>query len=470
MLRVRRFCSQAAAALEAPNTPATGGKSSLRPGGLRPSEIVAYLDEYIIGQKDAKRAVANALRNRWRRQQLPEEIRREIQPRNILMVGSTGIGKTEIARRIAQLTSAPFLKVEETKYTEVGYHGADVDTCVKDLVAVAMKKQRHLLEEEFREIAVKQVEDQLLVAVIGNLSNPADHETWMKHLRGGLLDDKTITVDVPNVAGAGDAGANLPEGFFFDPKGSGSGAFKVLGGGGGRASEKRRLTVKEARSRLMQVAFDKLINQELIMQRALTAVEQEGIIFIDEIDKICSRAGTTYGVDASGEGVQRDLLPIIEGCEVNVAKFGTVKTDHILFICAGAFHAVKPSDMLPELQGRLPVRVSLAPLTEADFVRILTEPKNNFLRQQTALMMTDGVNVVFPDETVREIAKVTFEINTHVENIGARRLHTVIEKVMEDISFCAADGTATEVVVTAENVRKAVGDLLKKTDLHRFIL
>ena len=421
------------------------------------------MDEYIIGQKDAKRAVANALRNRWRRQQLPEAVRKDIMPRNILMVGATGIGKTEIARRIAQLTSAPFVKVEATKYTEVGYHGADAETCVKDLVAVAVKKQRQILEDEFREVASKQVEEQLLVAVIGSLSNPADHDTWLKHLRAGLLDEKTVTVEVPT--GTAGSGETSTEGFFFDPKSSG---FKILGG---RTSEKKRLTVKEARGKLLQTAFDKLINQDLIVQRALQAVEQEGIIFIDEIDKICSRPGTTYGADASGEGVQRDLLPIIEGCEVNVGKFGAVRTDHILFICAGAFHSVKPSDMLPELQGRLPVRVGLTALTEADFVRILTEPKNNFLVQQAALMLTEGVKVEFPEETVREIAKVTHEINMHVENIGARRLHTVIEKVMEEISFTAPDNPENlEVVVTPDHVRKALGDMLKKTDLHKFIL
>ena len=456
----RRFCTATAAGKPAETAHANQPTSSLPVNsGMRPSEIVKWLDQFIIGQSSAKRAVANALRNRWRRQQLPEEIRSEITPRNILMVGPTGVGKTEIARRLAKLADAPFIKVEATKYTEVGFHGKDVDSIIKDLVDVSLKRQKMRLEQEMSAKAEKEVEGILLNAAVGNLSSPADHETWLGYLRQGLLDDKSVTVEVPISSN------NSDDSLFFDPTGS---SFRLVGGRGG--TEKKRMTVADARKRLLSAAMDRLIPPDVLIQRAVQSAEQEGIVFIDEIDKICNKAGFSHGVDASGEGVQRDLLPIIEGCEVSCGKYGNVKTDHVLFICAGAFHSVKPSDMLAELQGRLPVRVQLHSLSEAELVRVLKEPKVNVLKQQELLMSTEGVTISFPELAVEEIAKVAAEINKNVENIGARRLHTVVERIMEDISFRVADDSIDKFDVNPEQVRNAVVDLLKKTDLHKFIL
>ena len=468
MLRLvsRRFCNAVATKPAASAEPLQDHRMSRLSTGMKPAEIVSWLDQYIIGQAQAKRAVANAIRNRWRRQQLSPDMRSEIMPRNILMVGPTGVGKTEIARRLAKLTDAPFVKVEATKYTEVGFHGKDVDSIIKDLVDVSVKRQRAKLEAELRPQAEKEVEHALLVALIGPISNPQDQEQWLKHLRGGLLEDKTISIELPSTHAS-----PSDDSFTFDPKGS----FRFSMPSG--RTEKRRLPIKQAREKLLQAQFDKLISDDLIISRGIQSAEQEGIVFIDEIDKICSKSGSSHGVDASGEGVQRDLLPIVEGCEVSCGKYGNIKTDHILFVCAGAFHSVKPSDMLAELQGRLPVRVGLQALTEQELVRVLTEPKMNILAQQKALMSTEGVTVEFGSETVSEIARVAAEINSQVENIGARRLHTVIEKLMEDISFDVggkertdASGESLVVSVTPEYVTKTVGDLLKKMDLYKFII
>lgn len=427
---------------------------------MTPAEMVEYLDRYIIGQGDAKKAVANALRMRWRRQQLSPELREDIMPKNILMVGPTGCGKTEIARRLSKLVDAPFIKVEATKFTEVGFHGRDVDQIVRDLVEMAIKRQRSKLEEELTPKAEKAVEQTILDSLMGNLTMESEKNTWLNHLRNGLLDDRMITVEIP--LSEMDGG----EGGLGREQGAKAIKMSVLGD---RRSEKRKLPIKDARTKLLQVALDKMINQDMITSKSIEAVEQEGIVFIDEIDKLCNKNGSFHGADASAEGVQRDLLPIIEGCDVST-RYGNVKTDHVLFICSGAFHSVKPRDLLAELQGRLPVRVSLQPLTINDFVRILQEPKHNLIYQNKEMLKTEDITLNFDQDSVAEIAKISWDINSHVENIGARRLHTVLEKVMEELSFNAPNKTGETVDIDAKAVREALGDMLKKNDLSKFIL
>jgi len=424
---------------------------------MTPVQMVEYLDRYIIGQSEAKKAVANALRMRWRRQQLTPELREEIMPKNILMVGPTGCGKTEIARRLSKLVDAPFIKVEATKFTEVGFHGRDVDQIIRDLVEMAIKRQRSKLEEELTPKAEKAVEQTILDSLMGNLTMESEKQTWLNHLRNGLLDDRMITVEIPFNENEGEA------------QGQGQKPIKMSMLGDRRHSEKRKLTIKDARTKLLQVALEKMINQDMIQSKSIEAVEQEGIVFIDEIDKLCNKNGSFHGADASSEGVQRDLLPIIEGCDVST-RYGNVKTDHILFICSGAFHSVKPRDLLAELQGRLPVRVSLQPLTINDFVRILQEPKHNLIYQNKEMMKTEDITLNFEQNAIEEVAKVSWDVNAHVENIGARRLHTVLEKLMEEISYKAPELSGKTIEISAEDVKARLGDMLKKNDLSKFIL
>lgn len=443
---------------------------------MKPKEMVSHLDQYVIGQKDAKKAVANAVRSRWRRQLLPEEMRPEVVPKNILMVGPTGVGKTEIARRLAKLVDAPFIKVEATKFTEVGFHGRDVDQIIRDLVEVSMKRQKSRLEEELTPKAEEEVEDRILDALMGTVPSEAEKQTWLKHLRSGGLDDRQVTLDVPTDDSSGSESGQqggMPgmKVIKIVPVQGGGGV--GVSGGGGQQTEKKKLSVKDAKKKLLSSALEKMISQDDVVGKAIESAEQEGIVFIDEIDKIAQAQGRYHGGDASAEGVQRDLLPIIEGSEVST-KYGNVKTDYMLFICSGAFSAVKPSDLLAELQGRLPVRVALQALTEDDLFRILTEPKHNIVTQSKELLKTEGVTLCIDDTTTREIAKVSQEINSHMENIGARRLHTVVEKLLEDISFrapeMAKDPQTSEPVISSDQVRTALGNMLKKTDLHKFIL
>ena len=452
----RAFCSNANLVEKlAPNTSSVEShKRNSRSSSMKVSEIVSFLDQHVIGQNVAKKAVANALRNRWRRKQLPLDLQKEIKPMNILMTGPTGVGKTEIARRLASWSDAPFVKVEATKYTEVGFHGKDVDSIIQDLVDVAVKRQKPLLESEVLPQAKLEVDSQIIDALTGKLSSPTEKDSWLEHLHAGLLDDRSITITVEN-----SDNAELDD----DPQAKFANAFFLK-------KEKRRMTVKQARERLLKDAVARLIPLDRIVELAIDRAEQEGIVFIDEIDKICSAAGSNrQKADASDEGVQRDLLPIIEGCEVECKKYGKVKTDHILFICAGAFNAVKPSDLLSELQGRLPVRVELNALSEADLTRILTEPKYNLLTQQQALLQTEGVNVSFPPETVAALAKAAADLNSTVANLGARRLQTVLDRVMERISFEVDEGT--DVSVTAEEVHSTVSTIAgKPTDLYKSIL
>jgi ATP-dependent HslUV protease ATP-binding subunit HslU len=433
-----------------------------------PREIVSELDRHIVGQNDAKRAVAIALRNRWRRQQLPEDLREEVLPKNILMIGPTGIGKTEIARRLAKLAQAPFIKVEATKFTEVGYVGRDVEQIVRDLLegSIAMTKER--LRKEVASKADLHAEERVLDALVGQNAGADTRQKFRKMLREGQLDDKEIEVQVQD-----SGGMNLPT---FDIPGMPGASMGMLNLGEifGKAfagrTKPRRMTVKESHAVLLAEESDKLLDQEKVLKEAITAVEQNGIVFIDEIDKICARSEQRIGADVSREGVQRDLLPLIEGTTV-ATKHGAVKTDHILFIASGAFHLAKPSDLLPELQGRLPIRVELKPLTRDDFRRILTEPEASLIKQYRALLATEGVALDFAEEAIDEIASLAEEINTAVENIGARRLHTVLERLLEDISFTASDKPAgTAITIDRAYVRDHVGALAKNADLSKFIL
>jgi ATP-dependent HslUV protease ATP-binding subunit HslU len=433
-----------------------------------PREIVSELDRHIVGQNDAKRAVAIALRNRWRRQQLPEDLREEVLPKNILMIGPTGIGKTEIARRLARLAQAPFIKVEATKFTEVGYVGRDVEQIVRDLLegSIAMTKER--LRKEVAAKADLHAEERVLDALVGQNAGAETRQKFRKMLREGQLDDKEIEVQVQD-----SGGMNLPT---FDIPGMPGASMGMLNLGEifGKAfagrTKPRRMTVKESHGVLLAEESDKLLDQEKVLKEAITAVEQNGIVFIDEIDKICARSEQRIGADVSREGVQRDLLPLIEGTTV-ATKHGAVKTDHILFIASGAFHLAKPSDLLPELQGRLPIRVELKPLTRDDFRRILTEPEASLIKQYRALLATEGVALDFAEEAIDEIANLAEEINTAVENIGARRLHTVLERLLEDISFTASDKPAgTAITIDRAYVRDHVGALAKNADLSKFIL
>ena len=432
---------------------------------LTPREIVSELDRYIIGQKDAKRAVAVALRNRWRRKQLSDDLRDEVYPKNILMIGPTGVGKTEISRRLAKLARAPFIKVEATKFTEVGYVGRDVEQIVRDLVDSAIAMTRDYMREDVKAQAHKAAEDRVIEALAGQDARDGTREMFRKKLKAGELDDTMIELDLADHSNPmamfdipGQPGANMGMLNIGDMFG------KAFGG----RTVKRRMTVAESYEVLIGEEADKLLDDETVNRAALEAVEQNGIVFLDEIDKVCARAETRGG-DVSREGVQRDLLPLIEGTTVST-KHGPVKTDHILFIASGAFHIAKPSDLLPELQGRLPIRVNLRALTEEDFVRILTETDNALTRQYTALMGTEEVAVSFTDDGIAELARIAAEVNQTVENIGARRLYTVMERVFEELSFTAPDRPGEAVVVDAEFIKTNLGELTQSADLSRYVL
>jgi ATP-dependent HslUV protease ATP-binding subunit HslU len=430
-----------------------------------PREIVSELDRFIVGQNDAKRAVAIALRNRWRRLQLDDRLREEVLPKNILMIGPTGVGKTEIARRLAKLAGAPFLKVEATKFTEVGYVGRDVEQIVRDLVEIAIGQTREKKRKDVQTRAQKAAEDRVLDALVGANASASTKDTFRKKLRSGELDDKEIEIEV-QAAGSGMPMIDIP-----GMPGAQLGAISIgdiFGKLGGGRTKTRRVTVHESYEILINEESDKLLDTEQLTQEAIKAVENNGIVFLDEIDKICAREGRMGG-DVSREGVQRDLLPLIEGTTVPT-KHGPVKTDHILFIASGAFHISKPSDLLPELQGRLPIRVELKPLTRDDMRRILTEPEASLIKQYIALMATEGVTLAFGEDAIDAVADVAVAVNSSVENIGARRLQTVMERVLDDVSFAAPDRSGDTVAIDAAYVHKHVGDLAKNTDLSRFIL
>jgi ATP-dependent HslUV protease ATP-binding subunit HslU len=429
---------------------------------LTPREIVSELDRFIIGQAAAKRAVAVAMRNRWRRLRLEPGLRDEVYPKNILMIGPTGVGKTEISRRLAKLARAPFLKIEATKFTEVGYVGRDVDSIVRDLMDAAVVMTRELMRDEVKAKAQAMAEERVLDAIAGKEARSGTRDLFRQKLRRGELDDTVIEVEVAEAAPAMPM-MDLPG---MPPQGINLG--EMLGRAFGPRTRRKRMTVAESHELLVSEEADKLLDDEVVKAAALQAVEQNGIVFLDEIDKVCARA-ETRGADVSREGVQRDLLPLIEGTTVST-KYGPVKTDHILFIASGAFHVAKPSDLLPELQGRLPIRVELQALTEADFVRILTETDNALTRQYAALLATEGVAVVFTDDGIAELARVAAEVNRTVENIGARRLYTVMERVFEELSFAAPDRGGQSVTVDADFVRAQVGALAKSADLSRYVL
>ena len=431
-----------------------------------PREIVSELDRFIVGQHDAKRAVAIALRNRWRRQQLEDDLREEVLPKNILMIGPTGVGKTEIARRVARLSEAPFIKVEATKFTEVGYVGRDVDSIIRDLVEISINMTREKLRKEVEARAHGAAEERVLAALVGENASDDTRTKFRRMLRNGELDEREITLelqeghasgmptfDIPGMPGAQMGMINLNE---------------ILGKTLGGRMQERKLTVAESYELLIAEESDKLLDDEKLTRAAVEAVENNGIVFLDELDKICTRSDK-MGADVSREGVQRDLLPLIEGTVVTT-KHGQVRTDHILFVASGAFHTAKPSDLLPELQGRLPIRVELKSLERQDLIQILTEPENSLPRQYTALMATEEVTLSFTDTGIDAIATLANEINHGVENIGARRLHTVMEKLLEDISFTATDKAGTDLVVDDSFVQANIGDLVSRADLSKFIL
>ena len=432
-----------------------------------PREIVSELDRFIVGQHEAKRAVAIALRNRWRRQQLPDGLREEVLPKNILMIGPTGVGKTEIARRLAKLANAPFLKVEATKFTEVGYVGRDVEQIVRDLVEIAITLTKERLRKEVAGKAELHAENRVLDALVGQNAGPETRQKFRKMLREGSLNDKEIevqvqdnqipgmpTFDIPGMPGSQMGMVNLGD---------------IFGKAFGGRTKTRRMTVSESYEVLMAEESEKLLDQEKVVKEAIFSVEQNGIVFLDEIDKITARSEHRGGADVSREGVQRDLLPLIEGTVVNT-KHGPVKTDHILFVASGAFHLAKPSDLLPELQGRLPIRVNLQPLTQQDFRRILTEPEASLIKQYKALLKTEEIDLVFTDDAIDELARLAADINRTVENIGARRLHTVMERLLEEVSFNASDMAEKQVTIDATYVRAHLDGLAQNTDLSKFIL
>ncbi len=431
-----------------------------------PREIVSELDRYIVGQSDAKRAVAIALRNRWRRQQLDPDLREEVLPKNILMIGPTGVGKTEISRRLAKLAQAPFLKVEATKITEVGYVGRDVEQIVRDLLEIGIAQLRERRRRDVQAQAEARAEERVVDALTGASTNPATREGFRKRLRAGELDDKEIEIEMR------DSGAGQPMFEIPGMPGAQIGMVNIgdmLGKAFGGKPHKRRTTVASAHDPLVAEEADKLLDNEAVVRDAIEMVEQNGIVFLDEIDKICARSEYKGGGDVSREGVQRDLLPLIEGTTV-ATKHGSVKTDHILFIASGAFHAAKPSDLLPELQGRLPIRVELKALSRDDLQRILTEPEASLIKQYVALMNTEGVNLDVTPDGVGAIADIAALVNATVENIGARRLQTVMERVLDEVSFSASERTGETVVVDSLYVRSRVEDLAKDQDLSKFIL
>ena len=430
---------------------------------LTPREIVSELDRFIIGQNDAKRAVAVALRNRWRRKQLSKDLRDEVYPKNILMIGPTGVGKTEISRRLAKLARAPFIKVEATKFTEVGYVGRDVEQIVRDLVDAAILQTREHMREDVKARAEAQAEDRVIEAIAGTDAREATREMFRKKLRAGELDDTVIELDV--------ADTSNPMGGMEIPGQPGMGMMNIgdiFGKAFGQRTVRKKMTVRDSYDVLIADEADKLLDEDAVTKTALEAVEQNGIVFLDEIDKVCARQDARGG-DVSREGVQRDLLPLIEGTTVST-KHGPVKTDHILFIASGAFHIAKPSDLLPELQGRLPIRVELRALTEGDFVRILTETDNALTRQYTALMGTEEVVVSFTEDGIAALAKIAAEVNQTVENIGARRLYTVMERVFEELSFSAPDRSGEDITVDAGFVQDNLGELMKSADMSRYVL
>jgi len=430
-----------------------------------PREIVSELDRYIIGQQDAKKAVAIALRNRWRRQQLGDSMREEVLPKNILMIGPTGVGKTEIARRLAKLTQAPFIKIEATKFTEVGYVGRDVEQIIRDLLEAALHMSREEKRKQVEAKAELNAENRVVEALVGDNASKETKEKFRTMLRNGELLDKEIEIDVSESSGG------MPTMEIPGMPGAQMGMMnmnEMLGKAFGQQTKKKKVTVEDSYAILLREDADKLLDEDDVVKTAIENVENNGIVFLDEIDKITARADK-QGADVSREGVQRDLLPLIEGTTVST-KHGPVKTDHVLFIASGAFHVAKPSDMLPELQGRLPIRVNLNALTRDDFVRILTEPEASLVKQYTALMGVEEVKIVFGDDAIAEVADLSAEINQGVENIGARRLHTVMEKLLEEISFTASERGGEDITIDADYVRKQVSDLARNADVSKFIL